>query len=105
MTIKPHSPNEAHDAHEHTIPAEVIEEVNRLLAERYYRPDVTVTIYQDELLKLLIARGLSSADLFDKHQLDFETVYEKQGWVVKYDSPAFNESYREYWKFSKKKSS
>lgn len=103
MTVKPFSPDEAKAAHVHSIPNEVIDTVNRLLGERFYNTNHSVTIYQDEVVEAVVALGLSKADLFDKHWLDFEPVYEKQGWSVTYDKPGFNESYPASWVFRKRR--
>lgn len=101
MTVKPFSPDEAKEAHVHSIPDEVIETVNQLLGEKFFSLNQTVIIYQGEVIAAVVARGLSEKDLFDKHWLDFESVYEKQGWTVVYDKPGYNESYRPYWEFRK----
>ena len=40
--------------------------------------------------------------LFDEHHLDFEPLYEEQGWSVSYDKPSYNETYEANWTFRKK---
>jgi hypothetical protein len=42
---------------------------------------------------LLVKKGLKKQQIFDDNLLDVEEVYEKAGWKVEYDKPAFNESY------------
>lgn len=39
----------------------------------------------------------------DKHWLDAESLYEQQGWKVKYDQPGYCEEYEPYFEFSKAK--
>lgn len=46
----------------------------------------------------LVNRG----DVFAQHWLDIEDVYRAEGWIVDYDKPAYNQSYRAYFVFKKK---
>jgi len=41
-------------------------------------------------------------DFFDKHWLDFEALFEKVGWKVYHDKPAYNENYEPTFKFWRK---
>lgn len=83
----------------------VIEVVNELLLQ-------SRTIYQDTIVQKLIQRNVGDKDqkeclrfrafIFKEHLLDFEDVYRNKGWNVKYDKPAYNESYEPTWTFTPK---
>lgn len=47
-----------------------------------------------------ISRGV----IFKNNWLNIEELYSNEGWLVKYDSPAYCESYEPYFKFTRKKS-
>ena len=103
--VKPFSPQDAFNSKEHIIPSFVIEAVNTLLSSRY-KPGRSVTMSQKEVLKAARDKAaeqtgeMPTADtFFDKKWLDFEPIYEKQGWKVTYDRPAYNESYEPSWCF------
>ena len=70
-------------------------------------------IFQDDLIALIMKeKGFQDSTilgyraerqkLFDEHHLDFEPLYRANGWSVYYDKPAYNETYRASWEFSKK---
>jgi hypothetical protein len=44
-------------------------------------------------------KTVSRNDFFDKHWLDFESIFRKAGWKVKYTKPGYNESFPAYWTF------
>ena len=94
---RPISPHEALELKQANIPDVVINTVNRLIAEniRYGY----ATLYQKDIVKELVASGLNRREIFDKHWLDFEDMYREAGWEVTYDSPGFNETYDETFKF------
>jgi hypothetical protein len=102
--IKPISPDDIVDNLENIIPSVVIQAVNSLLKDNY-RGTGSVTIKQDEIINKIIGLdgSLTRQVIFEKKYLDFEELYTKNGWVVIYDKPAYNESYDAYFKFNKKK--
>lgn len=83
MKVKPISPNEII----YDIPDFVIEAVNNLLKKKYRGCDCTITA------KEIISEGRknqapnSNLDWYQEKWMDFETIYEKEGWIVKYESP------------------
>lgn len=100
---KPIIPSEVTKA-EPSKPAFVYEAFNSLIQKEWDRK--RATFRQDAVVDLI--RGLAgeptpSRDyVFDNHWLDVEEDYRKAGWVVKYDSPAYCESYPSTFTFSKK---
>jgi hypothetical protein len=97
--VKAFSPQDVLNAKTGVIPAEVIETINQLLAERF--DGNPCYIKQDEVVERASSsmKDVSRNDFFDKGWLNFESLYEKQGWRVDYDKPAYNENYSAFWRF------
>lgn len=97
---KPLTPDEVIDAKMAAIPPEVFDVVNQLIADRW--DGFEAILYQDEIVERLVTvLKLPSKTIFDRHLLDFEGIYRNAGWGVVYDKPAYNESYRAFFRFSK----
>lgn len=100
--VLPLTPKKAKELWVETLPDFVIEAVNHFIGLRYGGDTTSFYIKQDELIKEMLATGpedLKRDDLFEKHYLDFESIFEESGWEIKYDKPAYNESYEAYWRF------
>ena len=103
MPVTPITPNEAKDLKNHSIPDEVIQAFNDLIVENldtYGSASVKQKAVIDRITK---TTNISSTELFSNNWLDVEEVFRKAGWTVKYDRPAYNESYDAYFEFSHKK--
>ena len=102
---KPITPKQARNRHSVTIPNEVITAVNELLVENASESKTSIVIDQDEIISratFLMAehdKTVSRNDFFDKHWLDFESIFRKAGWKVEYTKPGYNESFPAYWTF------
>lgn len=79
------------------IPEFVIEAVNELIAEKYNGS--SFIIRQPEVIERIKSK---TAQDFDFKWLDFEPLYRDAGWRVRYDKPAYNESYEAFFEFSRK---
>lgn len=101
--ITPITPSEILDNLEDIIPSFVFEAVNAILKEKFR--GTSVTIKQNEIITKAcqIKHGLKREDFFEKKWLDIEKVYEKAGWNVSYDKPAYSENYEAYFEFKPKK--
>lgn len=106
MSVAPITPKEAQKQHlAKVIPEEVYEAVNELLSERYSNSEMI--IYQDEVVSKAIEKmqadgtSVPVEDFFTYHWLDFEPVYEEAGWIVSFEKPAYNESFKAHWTFRK----
>lgn len=99
---KPITPEFIENNLEYIIHPAVLQAVNELLKENY-RPGKSVTIKQKEIVKksISICQDLTSNEIFEKKWMDFESIFIKAGWKVKYDSPSWDESFEEYFTFSK----
>lgn len=97
------TPSEALSLKESIIPDEVFDAFNELIVEKIDLHG-SVTVMQDDVVEKIINKlGCNRQDIFDKHWLDVEKIYQAAGWVVAYDKPAYCESYKAYFKFSRKK--
>lgn len=83
------------------IPPEVIEVVNEMIQEGW--DGASVTIKQDPLVaRIAVKLNVPRQTIFDKGWLDFESLFEKEGWRVTYDKPAYCENYEAFFRFQKK---
>jgi hypothetical protein len=99
---KPITPSEVAAKKQTGFPDQVLEAFNELIAKNFSGNSATVS--QDEVVKLMVKKGLKSYDIYDNNWLDVEGVYEKAGWKVVYDKPGYNEDYGAFFVFKKKAS-
>ena len=98
---KPITPKEALSLKRASIPDEVYEAFNELIASEISASGYC-TIYQDKVVKLIQSKlDCKRAEVFSKGWLDVEEQYIKAGWDVKYDKPGYNETYEANFVFSK----
>ncbi len=105
--MKPISPDEVAQKKKESLPEEVIEATNELIAETW---DGHQSIFrQDTLINRIINKWRGSyeniseirQELFSKHHLDIEDIYRAEGWSVEYDKPGYSESYEANFTFKK----
>lgn len=100
MSVKPISPDEI--KLEETFPDDVISSFNELITENY-RNGVSSFKAKDIVEKISVKMNISSASVYDHHFLDVESIYEKNGWEVKYEQPSYgDDNFDAYFKFTKK---
>lgn len=98
MMTKPISPMECAAKKLEAIPDAVIEAFNTLIAARFDGRESGFR--QSEIVEAITkAMCIPIAEVFQKGYLDVEEVYRKAGWIVKYDSPGFNETFSPYYRF------
>ena len=101
--VKPISPNDVQSEKNDTIPDVIIKSVNELIVEKWdgYSSDVL----QDDLVVRVLSKDdtLTKEIIFANKWFDFEDLFREEGWKVEYDSPAYNETYKASFKFSKKR--
>lgn len=106
MMSQPIKPSEVGPKKAQTMPPEVFEAFNELIVKHW--DGRSATVLQSDVVNLILAKmtlskpEIKRSDLYDNHYLDVESHYRKAGWVVKYDSPACNESYPATFEFRKK---
>ena len=111
--MQPITPAEAAVKKAIDIPPEVIEAFNNLISKNF--PGGRAHVVQDDVIAeiLSIMNGPATCgivdhvpvtrnDIFAKKRLDVEPIFEKAGWEVSYDSPAYCENYRAYFIFKQK---
>lgn len=85
-----------------SIPDVIIECVNEFLKARGGSHEITIT--QDELIERICARTeYERHQIFSNNWLDIEETYRRAGWHVEYDKPGYNETYKAYFTFRRKK--
>ena len=101
---QPIKPKDVVSAKQESLPDQVIEAFNELIAENW--KGSSAKIRQDDALKGIrkkfTPKRVTSQTILDNNWLDIEEVYRKAGWDVYYDNPAYNETYEPTFEFSKK---
>jgi hypothetical protein len=98
---KPITPEQVQIQKGSSIPDAVYEVVNQLLIKKFSAG--RATLMQDDIVEGIVARmGVSRASIFDNGWLDIESAYESVGWHVTYDKPAYNETYKASFCFTRK---
>lgn len=83
-----------------SLPKEVIEAFNELIAKHW---NGTTSTFKMEEVELLICNKLDcrSEYLYRNHFMDVEDIYRAEGWAVYFDKPGYNESYSATYEFRK----
>ena len=91
------------------VPDTVIEAVNNLIIKKLNGRSATFT--QDEVIEEIISlygavterqKDALRRQAFNARWLDFESLYQREGWHVVFDKPGYNESYKANWTFTVK---
>jgi hypothetical protein len=106
--VKPITPQEAEEARKNAVPSFVIEAVNKLLKKKWNGKEAIIT--QEEIISEIKPSNVLGLEngvrfrgaVFSNHWLDFEDLYRESGWKIEYDKPSYCESYKAYFKFTKK---
>ena len=102
-TVLPISPKEARQSKESSLPDFVLQAFNELISENLSGGAATVT--QEEAVVRIqqkakeVRRKVSREDIFKNDWLDIEGVFERAGWSVEFDKPAYNETYDGFFTF------
>lgn len=99
--IRPIKPEEIILKKQKNFPDEVITSFNELIAQKWNGKWATIS--QEEVMVLMVEKGLERNEIFDKGWLDIEDIYRSAGWNVEYDKPGYNESYPATFTFRKQK--
>ena len=103
MSIKAINPIEAYDGIGANMPDFVIAAFNELIQQKYrgksfiikQEEAITKILFKAKAIKFEITRN----EIFDKHYLDIESIYIKEGWIVKFDKPIYCENYEAFYTF------
>lgn len=96
------SPGEIRKLQKETIPEEVFEVFNELIAK-----DIgdrkRATVRQNDVINLIEERlGVDRSTIISENWLNVENAYRDAGWLVFYDCPHYTESYEPYFEFKVK---
>ena len=94
------SPDEAIQQAQRCIPDDVFEAINELIAEKLDTISKQSTVKQDDVIERVCIKMGIQREQFDLRWLNVEDLYRNMGWIVMYDSPAYNETYNAFFKFS-----
>lgn len=98
---KPFTPEDAAKARRQNIPDYVFEAFNTLITHNPKQVNQSDVI--DEIARLS-NWSVSRSQIFENKWLDIEDIYEKYGWNVVYNKPAYNETFDAYFIFTPKTS-
>ncbi len=97
---RPLTPAEVSRKKKEIFPKAVFDSFNELIAKSF--SDGEAYVGQDEVVRLMVRKGLNRQRIFSEGWLNIEGVYEDAGWKVDYDKPGFNEDYEASFTFTKK---
>lgn len=96
----PIKPSEVVSKKASSLPKEVIEVFNQLIAKHWNGSNSTFKMSEVEHT-LCGKLDCIPSYLYDNHYLDVEDIYRAEGWKVYFDKPGYNESYPSTYEFSK----
>ena len=101
--VKPITPREVGARHAETLPGEVVEAFNELIAANWKGDSATVLL--KEAAALIAAKAAVSEKLvYSRGWLDVEELFRKAGWEVEYDKAGHGETYFDaYFRFTRKR--
>lgn len=98
---EPISPDQIGEAQFAVHPPEVFDAFNALIARNW--DGLAAKVYQEDAAAEIEKRlGVARTVVFEQGYLNIEAAYRSKGWKVFYDRPAYNESYRASFTFTKK---
>jgi hypothetical protein len=101
--MKPITPSQARKSKICKIPSVVIKAVNNLIATNL-KGDTATVLLKDIVKEVRrLNPEMTSTLLYENGWLDFESIFEKNGWKVYYDRPGYCESYEASFEFTAKR--
>ena len=104
MGVEPILPSEVQEIKNSQIPDYIIEAFNELIAENW-NMHKSLILQKDAMSRVLekAPEGVTSEEIFANKWFDIEPLFRSKGWKVKYDKPAYCETYEPSFEFSKGK--
>jgi hypothetical protein len=105
MDIQPITPDQVHEVRKKTIPSFVLQAFNELIVENMQANGISKVYQEDAICRMLKIEKeiVDSNQIFNMGWLNIECIYQDAGWKVEYDKPAYNETYRAFFTFIKKR--
>ena len=93
-------PGEVTEKKRESIPDEVFEVFNKLIAENWdgHR---SVIILDDAVKEVAKALNISGSEVCERKFMDVEGIYRAAGWDVKYENQGYNETHASRYEFKK----
>jgi len=80
------------------IPEAVFDAFNKLIASNW--DGCKAIILKSEAVDALTkALGVENSEIYRLGYLEIDDLYRREGWLVEYDKPAYNENYQASWTF------
>ncbi len=98
--VHPIRPEDVAKEKERSFPDEAISSFNELIVQNYNSGSAIIKL--EDVVALMIKKGLERADILDKGWLNVEDIYCSSGWIVECDRPGYNESYPATFVFKRK---
>ena len=98
---RPLKPSDVAKAKGKHIPGAVFDCFNRLVTINWNGLEAVV-LQEDVLSAIMVALKIQRQEVFDRGLLDVEELYELAGWKVWYDKPGYNETYKPFFRFTRK---
>lgn len=99
---RPIRPSDVSKVKKSSIPDEVFQAFNELIAEKMRGKSAVVMQNEviERILKKMEPKECTRAQIFDNGWLDVEADYSRSGWSVDYDKPGYNEMYEAKFTFT-----
>ncbi len=102
--MKPITPAQARKSKVSNIPAVVIKAVNNLIAANLGNGKYAIILQKDIIKEIRrLDPEMTPTQLYENKWLNFEPIFEKNGWKVDYDKPGYCETYEANFKFTAKR--
>lgn len=99
--VKPISPEDIPHQKLKDLPDEVIMCWNSLIAKNFTNGSSIIKL-KDARKAICDVTNMDGTEIRQNGYLDIEEIYRAEGWSIKYDQPAYNETYDAYYEFKKK---
>lgn len=101
--VKPIKPSEIQDLKNAQIPEWVIECVNKIIVDKWNGRQAQFTLKEIMSMVMVAApEGTTRNQIYDNHWMNFEDLYRREGWEVEFNKAGYNETFDDFFVFSKK---
>lgn len=111
--VKPFSPQDARQNKILVLPDFFLNAINQLLSEQY-RANYEITLKAKDIIARAeqlrtnpdgdyTSSSAAPLNYYSSGYMDFKSVYEDAGWIVKYITPDYTESFDSYYTFEERK--
>ncbi|MEQ1561605.1 MAG: hypothetical protein ABL899_02715 [Nitrospira sp.] len=91
------TPSEARKKTADDFPTEVIDAFNELIRKNF--SNGAAVFSQEDVVNLLVEKGIERNRIFGGRLLDVEEVYRSENWIVEYSKPFLGDDFEPYFTF------